>query len=235
MGEDLADRLLKELEVEQHLAGEHRIFAQDGVRGLRIAQPLHERGEALLRSRAREELLETGHVQFEDEGPREERQEAVGKGRRGHLEGALHGEWEGAGGLGSDRREIVPQAPPGALDQGADQLQETRGGADVGGDRQRRQSRIVRSPAVGDLGHPGRRRRAEPLRRQGHQALERLLGQAQAFQVPLPPGAGLEGGQGPPLFDPLDCINHQAFDILSSSKLAEAFDLSCKRDSRGSP
>ena len=142
LGEDLVDRLLEELEVEQHLAGEHRIFAQDGVRGLGIVQALDERGEALLRGRAGEELLETGHVQLQHQGPREERQDAVGQGRRGHLEDALHGERERAGGLGSDRREVVPQAQPGALDEGTDQLQEARGGADVRGEGQRREARV---------------------------------------------------------------------------------------------
>ena len=101
-----------------------------------------------------------------------------------------------------DRGEVVPQAHPGPLDEGADELQEPRGDTEIRGDRQRREARAVREPAVGDLDHPGRGWSAELVRRQGHQALERLLGQPQALQVPLPPGAGSEGLQVPPLLDP---------------------------------
>ncbi len=202
-GEDLARRLAEELEIESRLAGEHRIFAEDRVRGPGIAQAPDERREALLRGRAGEEPLQTGHVQLEDEGPREERQQPVGEGLRGEIEGALGGEGKRAPGPARDRREVVPQPPPGALDPGADELQEPRGGPELGGERQRWEGRLVRRPVAGDPGHPGRRLRAEPVRRQRDQALERLLGQPHVRQAPAPPGSGLEGGQGPPFREPV--------------------------------
>src|SRR6185312_17117129 len=75
VGEDLHGRLAKEVEIEEHLAGEHRIFMEDRVRGLRIAQPLDEGSEAFLRRLSAQKLLQPGHVQFEDESAREKRKQ----------------------------------------------------------------------------------------------------------------------------------------------------------------
>src|SRR6185312_5416262 len=118
--------------------GEHRIFMEDRVRGLRIAQPLDEGSEAFLRRLSAQKLLQPGHVQFEDESAREKRKQPVGEGLRGQVEGAVHGEGEGTRRRADERCEILLQAQPGAVHGGTDDLEKAGGGAQLGRDGQGR-------------------------------------------------------------------------------------------------